>query len=157
MTRKLIPRSGYLAVLALVPFFVGCGGVRPVKVSGTLTLNGQPVEGATVQFVPVDPGGRPALGLTKADGGFSLTTIEDQDGALPGQYKVVITYNPPLESSSAAPAQTTEQGMKAAMQAQAQAKKTKPKYVIPPAYTDATKTPLTQTIPASGPITLEIK
>jgi hypothetical protein len=155
MTLKLIPRSSCLAALALVPFLVGCGGARPVKVTGTLTLNGQPVEGATVQFVPVNEGGRPATGLTKADGGFSLTTIEDQDGALPGEYKVVIRYNPPLENSPEA--QSTEQGMKAAMQAQAQAKKGKPKYVIPPAYSDATKTPFTQTVPTSGPVTLDIK
>jgi hypothetical protein len=155
MTLKLISRSGCLAAFALVPFLVGCGGVRPAKVTGILTLNGQPVEGATVQFVPVKEGGRPATGLTKADGGFSLTTFEDQDGALPGEYKVVITYHPPVEN--APPAQTTEQGMKQAMQAQAQAKKGKPKYVIPAAYSDASKTPFTQTVPTNGPIKFDIK
>ena len=85
----------------LIPTLVGCGGQRPVKVSGTVKLHGQPIEGATVQFVPVKEGGRPATGMTKADGGFSLTTIEDQDGAMPGEYKVVITYNPPVETAPA--------------------------------------------------------
>jgi hypothetical protein len=138
----------------LTHFLVGCGGSRPVKVSGTVTLRGQPVEGAMVQFVPVKEGGRPATGTTRADGGFNLTTIENQDGALPGEYKVVITYNPPVET---APAQNTEQGMKQAAQAQSQVKKAKAKYVIPAAYTDATKTPVTQTVPTDGPVNIDIK
>ena len=103
---------------------------------------------------PAKAGGRPATGLTKADGGFSLTTLEDQDGALPGDYKVVITYNPPVETG---PAQNTEQGMKQAAQAQAKMKKQKPKYVIPPAYTDAAKTPVPQKVPADGPVKIDIK
>jgi hypothetical protein len=142
-----------LALLVSVPFLSGCGA-KPVKVTGTVTLNGQPVEGATVQFVPVNDGGRPAVGTTGADGGFSLTTIENHDGAMPGEYKVVITYNPPVET---APAQNTEQGMKQATQAQSQAKRGKPKYVIPAAYTDPAKTPVRQSVPTDGPVKIDIK
>jgi hypothetical protein len=143
-----------LVALALVPVLLGCGGPRPVKVSGTVTLNGEPVEGAMVQFVPVKDGGRPATAVTTADGGFSLTTIENHDGALPGDYKVVITYKPPVESG---PAQSTEQGMREIMKLQEKAKRTKPKYVIPAPYTDAAKTPITQSVPTNGPVKIDIK
>jgi len=119
-----------------------------------VTLNGQPVEGAMVQFVPVKDDGRPATGITNAGGGFSLTTVENHDGALPGQYKVVITYKPAVETG---PAQNTEQGMRQAMKAQAQQKKGQPKYVIPPAYSDPARTPVAQTVPAPGPIKIDIK
>jgi hypothetical protein len=155
MMTKRVHWARSLTALALAPFLAGCGGgPRPVKVSGTVTLNGQPVEGAMVQFVPVKDDGRPATGITNADGGFSLTTVENLDGAMPGTYKVVITYRPPVETG---PAQSTEQGMRAAMKVQAQQKKVKPKYVIPPAYSDPARTPVAQTVPAAGPVKIDIK
>ena len=61
-----------------------------VPVSGTVTQNGQPLEGAAVTFVPTD-GGRSASGMTDASGKFSLTTLDPGDGALPGSYQVTIT------------------------------------------------------------------
>jgi len=152
---KLVTRSRGLVALALLPVLAGCGGgPRPVKVSGTLTLDGKPVEGATIKFVPVAENGRPAVGLTKADGGFELTTHENSDGAIPGDYKVVVTYNPPVES---APSQSTEGAMQQVMKQQAQAKRQRPKYVIPHAYTDSAKTPVQQKVPADGPVKIEIK
>jgi hypothetical protein len=154
MKANVVLYAQRLAALALVPVLIGCGGTGPVKVSGTVTLNGEPVEGALVQFVPAKDGGRPATAVTGPDGGFSLTTIENQDGALPGDYKVVITYKPPVESG---PAQSTEQGMREIMKLQEKAKKVKPKYVIPPAYSDASKTPLTQSVPTNGPVKFDIK
>lgn len=45
-----------------------------MPVSGTVTLDGSPVEGAAVILEPVD-GGRPASATTDASGGFSLKTI----------------------------------------------------------------------------------
>ena len=51
---------------------------------------GQPVEGASVQFVPVD-GGPPAFGTTDASGVFTLTTFKQGDGARKGEYKVTVT------------------------------------------------------------------
>lgn len=71
---------------------VGCGPSRPetVPVSGHVTLNGQPVEGATVMFSP-EAEGRPATGTTDADGRFTLKTFEAGDGALPGVHSVTVT------------------------------------------------------------------
>lgn len=73
---------------------VGCGksGLSgTIRAKGKVTYKGQPVEGATVVFSPVDQTGRAASGLTDAQGNFNLTTLEAGDGALAGQYKVSIS------------------------------------------------------------------
>jgi hypothetical protein len=58
-------------------------------VTGTITRNGKPLEGAAVSFMP-DVGGQSATGITDASGKYQLTTRKKDDGALPGQYKVTI-------------------------------------------------------------------
>ena len=85
-----------IGCFVLVALLVGCGETgdtnRPktVPVTGSVTYNGQPVEGATVTFVTGGSGGRGALGTTDASGKFQLTTFEAGDGAIPGSYKVTI-------------------------------------------------------------------
>jgi hypothetical protein len=72
---------------------LGCSNrYKPVPVSGVVTLEGKPVEGATVQFYSVgdEREGRQAFGSTDKDGKFRLSTMGNDDGALPGDYKVVI-------------------------------------------------------------------
>lgn len=65
-----------------------------VPVSGVVTLNGQPLADAHVQFISNDPRGRPAAGSTDTKGRFSLTTYFDPTrliaGAQPGEYTVII-------------------------------------------------------------------
>ncbi len=84
-----------LIVVAVATVFaaavVGCGKGRPktVPVTGTVTFDGKPVEGASVAFYPAE-GGRPATGTTDAQGKFTLTTFESGDGALPGSYNVTV-------------------------------------------------------------------
>jgi hypothetical protein len=73
----------------VVAMAVGCGGPATVPVSGTVTLDGEPVDGATVTFVP-EGEGRPANGNTDASGNFTLTTFTGGDGALPGSYNVTV-------------------------------------------------------------------
>ena len=81
-----------LSVLGFVLIVAGCGSGNPetVKVSGTVTLNAAPVEGATVAFFHPD-GGQPARGVTDASGAFTLTTFELGDGAVVGQHKVAVS------------------------------------------------------------------
>ncbi len=63
---------------------------KTVPVKGTLTLDGQPVEGATVAFVPARQTDLAAAGTTDAQGRFTLTTLRAGDGAVPGRYKVLV-------------------------------------------------------------------
>jgi hypothetical protein len=57
---------------------------------GKVTLDGKPLAGATVAFVPGSNGGQKATGTTEKDGTFKLTT-GGKEAALPGEYKIVIT------------------------------------------------------------------
>jgi len=66
-------------------------GPQLAPVDGVLTLDGQPVAGATLQFIPKE--GRPAVGRTDQNGKYALTTFVDGDGALPGTYRVAIVLN----------------------------------------------------------------
>ena len=87
-------RSGALCVAAAMSIFLsGCGkpGIGAIPVSGSVTVNGKPMEGVLVQFMPESPGGRAASGTTNAEGVFNLTTEEYRDGAIPGMYKVAVT------------------------------------------------------------------
>jgi len=70
---------------------VGCGPSNPATapIDGTVTLDGAPLEGASVTFTPSE-GGRPGSGTTDSSGKFTLTTYEAGDGAVLGQHKVTV-------------------------------------------------------------------
>ena len=59
-------RCGFALLMLSATVVSGCGGgsspPRAVPVSGVLTLDGQPVAGARVRFVPTVEGGRTAIG-----------------------------------------------------------------------------------------------
>jgi len=86
--------SWFCLVSLLLVAFAGCpggdSGVGTVPVTGTVTLDGSAVDGASVAFAPKS-GGKAAAGLTDASGRFELTTVEAGDGAVPGSYSVTIT------------------------------------------------------------------
>ncbi len=74
----------------------GCGGNKnpatyPVK--GTVKFNGQPLPDVIVTFFPTE--GRPASGMTDAQGNYTLTTFDPGDGALPGSHKVTVAEPAP--------------------------------------------------------------
>lgn len=74
----------------------GCGDGRPslVNATGTVTLDGEPVEGAIVSFKPVVEEGaayqRPSNGVTDSAGQFVMMTYEKGDGLPEGKYQVGI-------------------------------------------------------------------
>jgi hypothetical protein len=85
-------RSTFLfsVVLSLV---AGCSareGSATAPVTGAVTYQNAPVEGATVVFAPT-AGGKPATGVTDAQGRYVLSTFAVKDGAVPGEYKVSVT------------------------------------------------------------------
>lgn len=78
-----------LVVLAVV----GCSPTqRPPLgvVSGTVTLDGNPLPEALVSFTPQGPG-RTSLGITGSDGRYALVYIRDVPGATVDQHTVRIT------------------------------------------------------------------
>jgi len=68
-----------------------CSGRPPLgSVSGTVTLDGQPLANALVMFTPEGPG-RTSLGTTDAEGKYTLAYLRDIVGANPGRHYVRIT------------------------------------------------------------------
>ena len=51
---------------------------------------GSPLASAGVSFVP-DGEGRTASGETDSEGNYTLTTFETGDGAIPGNYKIMVS------------------------------------------------------------------
>ena len=75
---------------------LGCNSLKFAPVSGRVTLNGDPVAGATVSFEPMtDSGGGPSppgsLGKTNEKGEFTLVGTNGQNGALVGKHRVRIS------------------------------------------------------------------
>jgi hypothetical protein len=85
-----------LAVFLSLSIIAGCGsGLHFVPVEGVVTLDGKPIDKATVLLIaPVSEKGDkglPATAITDTDGRFSLTSANIHKGAVPGQYQIVVT------------------------------------------------------------------
>lgn len=91
MNRVALP---FLLSALAMSFLTGCGetdkGPRTVPAEGVVTLDGSPIEGASIVFI--DDGGQyPARGRSDADGKFSLSAFEYKTGAVPGSYKAIVS------------------------------------------------------------------
>ena len=147
--------------LALLLGVYGCSGAsKPVKVKGTVTLDGKPLPNGQVKFIPTAEKGREATGVTDADGTFQLETFSSGDGALPGDYKVTVEYQEPV-SQTEVTAPQKGQSMKAMWDAtqkkMKEQQKKPPKYVVPPKYSDRKDTPLQQRVPPEGRVLFELR
>jgi hypothetical protein len=81
-------------VVAVLAAVMGCGKSDTVMVTGTITMNGKPVDQAQVMFNPKT--GRYCEGVTDATGHFTLATAKPGDGAAPGEYVITLAeYYPP--------------------------------------------------------------
>jgi hypothetical protein len=140
-----------VALLSVV--LIGCGGrTRPVR--GVVTLEGTPLAGATVMFMPDgQDGGRPASGFTSSDGTFQLTTFKPDDGALPGKYRVLIQKTEAAKDRGAAERSARERA-KAKIEDKSLQKKRKP--TLPGAYAKFDTTPLRCSVPVAGPVTFDL-
>ena len=74
----------------------GCGGKKGpdlIAVSGTVTLDGAPLENARIMFVPAgNQRGATSTGKTDSAGRFTLQFTGSRKGALPGKHRVVIEH-----------------------------------------------------------------
>ena len=83
-----LPTSLCGAVLLIVG---GCSdGPKLADVSGTVTLDGKPVPGAVLTFIPENPEGSTSYGQTDAQGQYSLMFTRSKYGAMLGKHRVEI-------------------------------------------------------------------
>jgi hypothetical protein len=140
-------------VVLLAVALTGCGGKGTVPVKGVVTLEGAPLPEATVLFMPDGAGGRPASGFTSSDGVFRLTTFQPDDGALPGNYRVLVRKTAAARAPRAATESAVERA-KAKFGDKALAKGKKP--TMPGEYANFETTNLRCTVPVTGPVTLAL-
>ena len=88
-----------VAVAVAVTTVIGCGKGHPdcVPVSGQVLIDGKPVPGGMVRFVPEK--GRPATADIQSDGRFTMKTFEEGDGVLPGKHIVTVIATKDISSS----------------------------------------------------------
>ena len=133
-------------------------------VKGTVTLDGSTVEGATVNYIPVDKTGLPAVGFTDAQGKYALTatdSIEGGTGTKPGKYRVTVRKLGEVIDQNAADLEAGKitQEEYAKRQYTNPQKVGKPKEELPIIYADQAKTPLEVSIEdvKENVINLELK
>jgi hypothetical protein len=85
----------------------GDGADRPALgyVTGTVTLDGEPLEGVMVMFQPED--GRPAGGLADGDGHYSIEYIKGEKGTKVGPNTVTFSWLPGDSRAKPIPPQYT--------------------------------------------------
>jgi hypothetical protein len=114
--------------------FAGCSGSGlsgTAPVTGKVTYNGQPVEGAVVSFLGEGEGARVATAISGAGGAYELMTV-DEEGAMPGKYAVTVTKSEAAVGAS----QSMEEAAKSL------APPPVAKELLPAKYGDPAQTPL---------------
>jgi hypothetical protein len=154
-------------------FLAGCGGGTFPSVTGTVTLDGQPLSGAVVVFNP-DGGGQVATGVTNSSGKFTMGTLRQGDGVRPGKYRVTITktaerpkptpyFGDVMAKKFAAKSEAERKDagkevQQAPGQKQAEERTAAETQVPTPlVYQDPTKTPLSAEVPAQREYKFELK
>ena len=124
---------------------VGCAksGVSgpSANITGKISLQGKPVAGAMVQFIPADKGGVPGSARTDADGHYQLVSAKGMAGVTPGEYKVVISRILGPDGKELPPETSPFSGGG--------------KETLPPFYSKPEDTILTATVAGSGSITID--
>jgi hypothetical protein len=136
---------------------LGCGPEGPARpevarVSGVVMYNGDPVAGATVEFMS-DNAPRAATGVTNSEGEFKLSMFGANDGAVLGTNKVTIKK---VEGGEAAPAADPTAALDDptaltgtyTQQMGPGGKPQGPKSLLPTKYGDAKSTPLSEEVKA---------
>jgi hypothetical protein len=125
-------RRGWGTVLtsALLVSALGCGK-KLVSTTGTVTLDGKPLEGAEVQFMAESGAGEYAHGRSDNDGNFRLRT-EKAEGVVPGKYRVTVVKFGPSKNVKGKQS------------------------ILPKIYSSKDTTPFEVTVPHDGPLVLEL-
>jgi carboxypeptidase family protein len=155
-----MPARTSVLIVAVLLTLGGCSGGRKhpatAPVSGTVTYQGKPVEGATVSFSLVGGGGV-STAITDATGKYVLRTFGEADGAVPGDYKVTITK---IKAEDRNPGKTPEQISEeyAAILARGeQIPEPVITYLVPEKYSTAKTTPEQRTVKAGEPNVIDFQ
>ena len=86
----------WIVAAGCVTIFLGCGGSEmPIaKVSGKVTIGGEPLRDAKLEFTP-EGSGRLSVGFTNEQGEYDLQYSLQERGALIGKHSVQIRVYPP--------------------------------------------------------------
>jgi hypothetical protein len=122
----------------------GCGSSGPeiipietAPVTGVATFDGKPLENYRVYFYAADnPAQEPATARIAADGTFSLSVREPDDGAIIGKNQVWFSYDPPVPEQ--VPGYETPYDLP------------KPSVELPEEYLNQQKSPLSVDVPEDG-------
>jgi hypothetical protein len=130
------------SLLLLLPLsLIGCDRGPPMPkqypVTGAVTLDGKPLDSAGIMFLPRgETRGTGALGMTDAEGKYTLKTDYGGPGAPEGEYAVTISRVANRDGTPYVPKPDV---------AEAGERET-----LPGHYSDSMKTVLTATVPAGG-------
>lgn len=92
-----MPRSGVFFTVLTIGLF-GCSrhdGIERALITGLITVQGAPLDFASVQFIPIGAGNGAmpgALGVSDASGKFEvISSRRDDPGIPPGEYLVIVS------------------------------------------------------------------
>ncbi|MEY4188395.1 MAG: hypothetical protein RIT02_3429 [Planctomycetota bacterium] len=139
-----------LALALSAVLISGCGGqyspqaeiFKTVSASGVLTFRGKPLAGFIVTLHPAGDQ-RTASGTTDADGRFTLGTNAHGDGAVAGNHKVSVIWQPPEDDGLGSTVEDPK-------------KMPKPPLDIPAKYASPETSEITLEIPESGSSDLKL-
>jgi hypothetical protein len=120
-------------------------------------MQGKPLAGAVITFVPTSNEGAAASAITDSDGKYALTTWQAGDGARPGEYRVKVSKQ---EETAVDPSKMVRNVPLEEDQKYVEDKKPRPpaKIVVPSKYLDESSSGLSHTVPqASSTFDIEIK
>ena len=137
----------FLLLLCVLGFFsFGCGQSGPAVeyVQGVVTLDGTPLEGATVSFSPKGTSGMGAAGLTQPDGSFTLNARGAKPGAgtAVGDYSVTVSKVEMPEMPNI-DEDDPRYGTPEQERLEQEALNAKPKVIVPEKYNNSKTSPFT--------------
>lgn len=157
----VMPISSRCLIVAGMLLLAGCGGDEggdlpaTVDASGVVLLDGKAVQGASVVFIPVDPGQYPAFSSTDRNGNFDLKAFEAKGGAVPGKYQVQVSKT--VEITEDGTPKLVDLGPDAAHAEQDPNPKASWENMLPPKYASAATSQITVDIPETGRSDIKIE
>lgn len=143
-SRQFVSASGAMLLIIAV---IGCGGdpnapdLHPI--SGTVTMDGKPLDGATVFFRPSGvTKGNGSFGKTDASGKYTLRADRGGEGAVEGTYDVMISRE---VNSDGTPVSDVVADPNAAAAVDGGIRES-----VPAAYSNYQRPTLNATVPAGG-------